>query len=38
MNDADELNKLAAPFPPDTGLFAKVEHVPSALIPEPCWN
>jgi hypothetical protein len=35
VNPLDELNKLAAPFPPDTGLFAKVEHVPSALIPEP---
>jgi hypothetical protein len=35
MNPTDELNKLAALFPGGDALFERVEHIPSALTPEP---
>ena len=35
MNPIDELHKLTAPFSLDAELFAKVEHIPSSLTPEP---
>lgn len=35
MNPTDELNKLTSLFPDGDGLFERVEHVASALTPEP---
>jgi hypothetical protein len=35
MNPTDELNKLTALFPGGDALFERVEHIPSALTPEP---
>ena len=35
MNPTDELKKLTSLFPDGDALFERVEHVPSALIPEP---
>jgi hypothetical protein len=35
VNPIDELNKLTSLFPGESGLFETVEHIPSALTPEP---
>ena len=35
MNPHDELNALTKPFPNSDKLFQRVEHIPSAVTPEP---